>query len=119
MSLIDIHPTDKPTDAKWTKFVGQEDLLDLEEFTNFQIDFDKLCFHELKPTMILETSDVVERLGIHPKFFQIKSNFFNFCVAIDTSSLEEVRYFFILFLEPIQQKFWQIFHWYINNLFLS
>ncbi len=92
-ALIYFNPTDKPTNtAKWEKSDDEENFSNLEEFANFQIDLEKLSFHNLKPTMILETGDV-ERLGIHPKFFQIKSNFFYFCVAIDTSCLEEVCYF--------------------------
>ena len=53
------------------------------------LNFEEIRFLEMKAATVLEQADV-ERIGIHPNFFQIKSKFFYFCFAIDTSELEEV-----------------------------
>ena len=41
-------------------------------------------------------SETSERLKLRPNFFQVRSKFFHFCFAIDTSSLSEVRTFSFL-----------------------
>ena len=73
------------------KFVPNQDYLETasNELINSYLDLEEILFLNLKSTTVLEKIDV-ERIGIHPKFFQIKSKFFYFCFAIDTSELDEV-----------------------------
>jgi hypothetical protein len=73
------------------KFVPNQDYLETvnNELINSNFSLEEILFLNLKSTTVLEKIDV-ERIGIHPKFFQIKSKFFFFCFAIDTSELDEV-----------------------------
>ena len=62
-----------------------------DDLVNLSLDPNMIAYLELKPWKVLEKIDM-ERLGICPNFFQVKSRFFHFCTAIDTSHLEQVCY---------------------------
>ena len=100
-AVVRVQPDDDPrkfsSKPEKSSKRGKDDLSHWREDHELKFEFDfpslKLedtSFPGLRPLEVLN-SEISERLKIRPNFFQVRSKFFHFSFAIDTSSLGEVR----------------------------